>query len=633
MSFDTYAVAVKLSLVNDFSKGLASFSGHIAKSSKDVDALQARLDKLKRFTLIGGAMSAGGIFGLGVFDKMIKPAEDYAHQINIMNMAGMKQVEIADAVGSAWKLAGDNITTTATGNLKALLDLRNVTGSLQEAKEFLPIMQRMQTVLAASKEGSIRGNANDLAFSAMKALDIRGAVNDPEKLKRQADLMTRVIEATQGKVTPEQFQSVFNYARQAKFAMSDDFAYKILPTLMLENASKGGGGGGSKGVGPAIAAMYRVTNQGYINRKSLGLWEQLGEVKAGTALKTSTPGTVVAPMVDASIAAGNQFEFNKLLVDKIYKKFGANLSDTAVTQILNQLYRGNQLAGSLAVEFFTKRKNFERDQKLLEGTMDPAKAYKMAMSKDPETAKRALSAAWENFETSLTLNVVPILVPALFKLSKGLNELGAWARHHPNLTKDIVIGFGALSALLAVGGPIITGIAVTRLAFGGLGGALKLAGSGLALAGRAVLFLGRALILNPIGLTITAIAGAVYLLWKNWGTIGPKVTAVWDSIKTGIGGVLDWLYKKWEQIKSHLPSFMFKDGSPTPDPHTGASPYIGGQPSARATINNTIVLPDHRVLARVVTEEQSRVASRPTGGTSGFDGSMHPRPVGAGGGW
>ena len=46
------------------------------------------------------------------------------------------------------------------------------------------------------------------------------------------------------------------------------------------------------------------------------------------------------------------------------------------------------------------------------------------------------------------------------------------------MTKDLVIGFGAISAVLAVGGPLVTGLAMTRLAFGGVSSVLGGAGTG-----------------------------------------------------------------------------------------------------------------------------------------------------------
>lgn len=500
MSFDAYKVSIKLSLITNAASVLGLMSQGLVKTDKEAKGLQ------KSLGLIGPAMAGIGIAGLALFDKMLKPAENYTSQLVKMNMAGMQQAEIAEAVGDAWKLAGQNMTTTATGNLKALLDLRNVTGNMEEARHFLPIMQRMQTVLAASKDDGVRGKAGDLAFSAMKALDIRGAINDPAKLDAQANLMTRVIIGTQGRVTPEMFQSVFNYARQAKFAMSDDFAYKILPTLMLENATRGGGGGGSRGVGPQQAALYRFTNQGFVNKKALPLLGELGLLTGGT-LGTTTPGTTTGPLKDAGLAASNSFEWvTKVVDDRILpylKRHKIAETDANVLNVINMMTRGNQLAGSIIGEYYVKRKNFERDRKLFEGVMSPEDAYKTAMTKDPATARRALSASWENFETSLMMNVAPLVVPALNSLATGLNVLGDWARKYPDLTKSLVISFGALSAAMAIGGTLATATLGMKVMSAALG---ETAGAGLTgILGKAAAAIGGVGVAGSFGYAIGSI--------------------------------------------------------------------------------------------------------------------------------
>ena len=70
-----------------------------------------------------------------------------------------------------------------------------------------------------------------------------------------------------------------------------------------------------------------------------------------------------------------------------------------------------------------------------------------------------------------------------------------------------------------------------------LGGALL---SGLRLAGQAVLFLGRALLMNPIGLAVTVIAGAAYLIWRNWDRLGPMFARLWGGIKATMAGAVAW---------------------------------------------------------------------------------------------
>ncbi|HOI67234.1 MAG TPA: phage tail tape measure protein, partial [Thiomonas arsenitoxydans] len=54
---------------------------------------------------------------------------------------------------------------------------------------------------------------------------------------------------------------------------------------------------------------------------------------------------------------------------------------------------------------------------------------------------------------------------------------------------------------------------------------------GLRLAGQAILWIGRAMLMNPIGLAVTAIGVAAYLVWKNWDKVKGAVMAGWNWLK------------------------------------------------------------------------------------------------------
>ncbi|WP_114649092.1 phage tail tape measure protein [Pseudothauera hydrothermalis] len=65
--------------------------------------------------------------------------------------------------------------------------------------------------------------------------------------------------------------------------------------------------------------------------------------------------------------------------------------------------------------------------------------------------------------------------------------------------------------------------------------------SGAGAAARAIALVGRALLLNPIGLTLTAIAAAAYLIWRHWDAIGPRLAAVWQTVKDAFAAAWQWI--------------------------------------------------------------------------------------------
>jgi hypothetical protein len=258
--------------------------------------------------------------------------------------------------------------------------------------------------------------------------------------------------------------------------------------------------------------------------------------------------------------------------------------------------------------------------------MSPEQAYKSAMTKDPATARRALSAAWENFETSLTLNVVPVLIPALFKLSSGLNMVGDWARRHPNVTKDLVMGLGGLSAVLAVGGPLLTGMALTRVALSGLPGLLTGTAGSIGVMTTGIKLLGSAAAVFAAGY-----AGWKLGTWANDHVINPAIAKLTGDNNQTLGG---WIWDK-THVTSHdgkvpygslAPWRMLPGGSAWDgimNPQNMDTVRSGAQRPIEITVVSKL---DEKEIARSVTKVQAREIARPQASASRFDPSMHLIP-------
>jgi hypothetical protein len=623
--FEAFKVGITIALTNTVSSALAAMQRDFAKTDASALRLKSTLNEIKVLGASGILFGAVGYAGLKLLEGAVKPAAEYAHQLNIMNMAGMKQAEIADAVGAAWKNTRTVMTTTATENLKSLLDLKNVLGNMDEAKALLPIVTKIQTVLGASGDPKLVSSAHDIAFSMAKALDVIGAVRNPAEMLKQAEEMSKVITAFQGRVTPQMFQSVFTYARQAKFDMSDEFKYEILPSMMLEFANKGGGGG-SRGVGPMLAAMYRITNQGYINKKSLPELESLGLIQPGTALQTTTSGTTAGAMKDAALAAANPFRWvNEVLVPAIRKKYGEGVTDEFVRSKINEVMRGNQLAASMAVEFFTKQNNFLRDQKIIQGALPFNEAFKATTTSDYYTAQEALSAQWENLKTVFGKDMIPVIVAAIMGLAKAINYVAEVFRTHPRIADGIVGLTAAISGLALTTG----GILILRASFLGLQLAFSTLGVIFAAAGPV------ALIVAGLGLFVWGI----YEVYNHWSDMKGLLGLVWHGIIDWLDGLVNGILG----IKNNgLPksSVNYTDAAKVAGLGAGLNYDVSGvagdngnpftlaapPPSNRIVVQNPIFL-DGRQIGNSVTEHIYQGMNTDPSAGSLFDGGMSLTPA------
>ncbi|WP_256664073.1 MULTISPECIES: phage tail tape measure protein [unclassified Pseudomonas] len=245
-----------------------------------------------------------------------------------------------------------------------------------------------------------------------------------------------------------------------------------------------------------------------------------------------------------------------------------------------------------------------------QGLLDQDWAKRMGSSKEQLKELR-------NNLTDIGLSVGSALLPAIVDVSRAvvplMRSFSAWSEQHPDLIRGLVglvgglllgklafigVAYGAQLVMapfvamtttvtaLSAKWALLRGLwqtgtfapLITRLSRIG-GGLLKVARGalflgkmlggtllvGLKLAGQAVLWLGRALMLNPIGLLITGIALAAYLIYRHWAPIKAFFTGLWGEVTTGFSGGLSgivgllvnfspvgWFYRAFAGVMSYF---------------------------------------------------------------------------------
>ncbi|MDU7205472.1 MAG: phage tail tape measure protein [Enterobacter asburiae] len=232
------------------------------------------------------------------------------------------------------------------------------------------------------------------------------------------------------------------------------------------------------------------------------------------------------------------------------------------------------------------------------------------LDKDAAKQNDTLEGRWRRTQIGFNDSAISIgesLRPALIQLGETfiplMNSVGKWIAANPQLVSGTIQVIGALLAFkmatiglklglnllispfvnvwknavllranwlrlslaLGEGGKLrwlVTGFSAVAKGAGTLarvlGGGLV---RGLMLAGRAVLFIGRALLMNPIGLIITGVAMAAYLIYRYWGPISAffkrmwaqvtsAFTNAWSGIKSAWNGVSGWFTALWGNVKA-----------------------------------------------------------------------------------
>ncbi|WP_368926700.1 phage tail tape measure protein [Proteus columbae] len=175
-----------------------------------------------------------------------------------------------------------------------------------------------------------------------------------------------------------------------------------------------------------------------------------------------------------------------------------------------------------------------------------------------------LQSAWEDLGIQIFDGIDSPLRQISQSITSVISNVGVWMKENPELAKTltmvglaiagIITTLGVLSlSIAAMLGPLAAAkLSLSILGIKG-GGALTLLLKPIKLLGSAFLGLGKAMLANPILLAIAVIAGAIYLIYKNWDKIEPYVTKVWESVKqrTAIAwqALKETILKVWEGIK------------------------------------------------------------------------------------
>ncbi len=203
-------------------------------------------------------------------------------------------------------------------------------------------------------------------------------------------------------------------------------------------------------------------------------------------------------------------------------------------------------------------KEYDKGMKIANDTTGKAGSMQKEFAIQSATTKNNL-ATFTNSIGIIGVKIGTVFLPGLIAIVNPLRDfsikLGEFTDKHQTATKIIggfLIGMVGVTLALAVGGYAFSFIAGGILKFKDTYSALtfsikngnstlKFLGSGIMNIGKALLWVGRALLMNPIGLVITAIAVGAYLIYRNWDTLKPYFVKVWNGIKGVFGFAKKWI--------------------------------------------------------------------------------------------
>ncbi|BCL91375.1 bacteriophage membrane protein [Ralstonia solanacearum] len=499
-----------------------------------------------------GATAAGMAAGAPLL-KGLGEAKHYDLERVRIGALGLGDESTKEALAFAEKMKAYGVSQVEKAEL--MRDAMSVFADTHHAELVMPTLAKMKFANAAVF-GQADGAENERKFVDMlKVIELRGGLASEGEFKKQADMVQKVITATGGRVQADEWLNVIKTGGLAAKGADDKAFYYTLEPLVQEM-------GGNR-VGTAMMSAYQNLYQGKTTKRALHNLDNFGLIADRSKVKEDKAGQVSfmdpGALKGADLFRQNQFAWlEKVLLPTLAAK---GITDRKqVEDAIGSIF-SNRTAAGLFAQMYLQRQQIHKNMRLNEGAAGidqlEARAKGTAQGQELDTLAKV-----HDLEKALGEKVLPLYARALELVGKAAEGVTSFMENHPTLAKAAAIAVGALAASLLVLGPIMLAVAsvlgpyamlhilCARLGVTGgvLSGVLRGLAGAFSVVMRAVAVLGRVLLMNPIGLLVTAIAVAAYLIYRYWEPISEFFSGLWQQVKTafdgGIAGVsaliLNW---------------------------------------------------------------------------------------------
>ncbi len=416
-----------------------------------------------------------------------------------------KRVSEAQAdhlIAKAYDATASAPGTRVASNIHAAIDLKNVTGSLEEAEALLPRFARLTALLQVMDRK--KGGSGDGAFAAAKAMEVMGGMIDerqvdgrtvreinPELMQRRLDMMARVAVATNSRIGPQDYLGFAKQARVAGMNLSDEFIYEKLPAIML--------GMGGPRAGTALMGMAQVFEGGKLTAKSMEALQEIGLASSAGITMEGQRRNRRGEMVGGHAVVHPEAIYDLPMMRTDPDKWaaaaqtrmegqGIHGTGDQVTALMRASQRST-IAGMLA-DLLKDAPAIEKEAQNIRNTRPDVASY--FAQNDPAAKMQQMQAAFDKLMTTLGSSAMDDAVKLMNAATAGLNSLSAWAEKNPTMARvltDTAVGLGGIAtALGALSTAIfVFGPALRLLGIGGAAGAAAGGGGWLGAASRLAL--------------------------------------------------------------------------------------------------------------------------------------------------
>ncbi|KXZ63221.1 Chromosome partition protein Smc [Acinetobacter venetianus] len=470
------------------------------------------------------------IMSLGMGKEATKEALHYAHAMKTFGTSTL-----------------DNLTLVRDG-VTAFADVHH-------AKMVAPMLAKMKFANEAMF-GNEHGAENEKKFMDMlKVIEMRNGLKSEKAFSEQANMIQQVITATGGRVQAEEWLNLIKTGGIAAKGADNKAFYYTLEPLVQEM-------GGFR-VGTAMMSAYQNLYQGRTTQRAAQNLEKFGLIGDPSKVRHNKTGDLsyldIGAIKGADLFKKDQFAW----MEKVLLPSLAERGITERGQVLDAIGAmfSNRTASMLFSNMYDQRENIHKNMRLNEGAYNIDQLSEQAKGttagKELE-AKAKLHDAYLKFGTT----ILPIYTKAIEIATDALQSFTGWMERNPSLAKALGVGLlGIAASMLVIGGtlvifsPLILSMLSLRLlmastssgatllsrVFAAAPAVFNIFKTSLLMVGRVFLWLGRALLMNPLGIAITLLATAAFLIYKNWEPIKSFFIDVWNKVGAAFRSGISWI--------------------------------------------------------------------------------------------
>ncbi|WP_027794577.1 phage tail tape measure protein [Paraburkholderia acidipaludis] len=539
----------------------------IGDREKRVAAARRSMEKMQGVAAgmaVGGyAARSTGTHIFGDLRESLDESKEFEREAMRIKALGLGDHASADAVKYARAMKQYGVATT--DNVLMMRDALSIFADEHHAQMVMPTLSKMKFA-NDSMYGAEDAHANEEKFMNMlKVIELRGGTKNEATFKDEANMVQKVITATGGRVGGDQWRDFIQTGGVAAKQMRKDAFYYQMEPLIQEM--------GGHAVGTGLMSAYSNAYQGKTTVRAAKQMMALGLLDPKMVEYTKI-GTI-RQVKPGALAGGDQLKasplewLEKVLLPKLAAK---GITDPDKVKDMISTIFTNRTAANLFTTMYMQRDQIHKNERLNAGAdgIDAAAAKGEQLTQGREIA--ALTQL-RDLKLEIGEKISPLYNAALQATAAATSKVVGFMREHGTAAKVMLTALAALAAILVVIGTLtiaLAGIlgpmAVVKFSMQTLGmqGGLLARGLGLGASafrmfGTAAMFAGRAMLMNPIGLAITAavavIAGGAYLIYTYWDQIRAGASWAWDGIRGAFAGGMAWfaaLPAQFAEFGTHL---------------------------------------------------------------------------------